>query len=62
MSPLYANHGGNLLILVCISYSLGSGDKGKIIRVFINHSVDDVNLLSEQANGVLELVCTGYVR
>lgn len=62
MTPLYANQGGNLLIFVRIFYPLGSGDKDKIIRVFVNHSVDDVNLLSEHAHGVLELVSAGHVR
>lgn len=61
MTPLYANHGGNLSVLVCIFYSLGSSDKCKIIRVLLNHAVDDVNLLEKQANRVLVLIEAGYV-
>lgn len=61
MTPLYANHGGNLSVLVCIFYSLGSCYERKIIRVLLNHAEDDVNLLEEQANRVLELIGTRYV-
>ena len=61
MTPLNANQRSNLVIFVGLSYSLGSGYKGEVIRIFIDHSVDDVNLLCEQANGVLELVSAGNV-
>lgn len=61
MAPLYANQRSNLVIVVGIFYPLGRGNKYEILRVFVDHSVDDVNLLGEQANGVRELVSTGDV-
>ena len=61
VTPLYANQGGNLSVLVCIFYSLGSCDESKIIRVLLNHTEDDVNLFEEQANRVLVLIEARYV-
>ena len=62
MTPLYANQRGDLSGFVCIFYVLRSGSQSKSIRVLINHAVDDVNLLEEQAYRVLVLVGTGNVR
>ena len=62
MTPFYSNQRGDLSGFVRIFYVLRSGGQSKSTRVLINHAVDDVNLLEEQAYRVLVLIGTGNVR